>query len=573
MNKVIICLTGCLLALATLRGRDNSRRTPESPKQTTDTSREVQTADSSKPAQDLPLQMKDTAVQMKDAAVQVKDAAVQIKDTAIIQVKDTTIQVKDTTIQVRDTSIRMKDTTIKVQGVGVQVKGNNIHVKDTADSAQPDSAGSRNASPQTKDAVVQAKETPVPAKDTAQVKDSEAAESLSSQRQVDKRWFISPLLKGQFQDFAFLEKNRKGYLSDANTLPFMKRGNASFAASAYKNLTGRLSISADIGLSFGHVTDDSKLISQTQSKTYNLLNASIYYHLLGAAYRLQPYVTVGINDIINNASYASAPVGIGAKFNSKKIMVMGQITYGYAVSKNISNTTMYSMGIYIPIRNKKQKQLDEEDKSPYNRTKKNNKDTASKNGGSVVNNIYITIKMDSLLKSQGLGGGNGNRRRGNGEDGGDNNGDDGADDGSGHSRKKKNAIKSFNFEDFNSEDYKVDTLNGEPVIRFIVYYKFNEYSLTSKAFNSIDKVMAHLRDKPNLAIEIKGYTDDIGTDQYNNFLSRRRAKQVLDYMNSRGVPSELMKAKAYGSDNPVADNKDPNQAWLNRRAEIIVHEK
>jgi len=48
---------------------------------------------------------------------------------------------------------------------------------------------------------------------------------------------------------------------------------------------------------------------------------------------------------------------------------------------------------------------------------------------------------------------------------------------------------------------------------------------------------------------------------------------VLDYMNSRGVPTELMKAKAYGSDSPVADNSDPNQAWLNRRAEIIVHPK
>jgi outer membrane protein OmpA-like peptidoglycan-associated protein len=258
-------------------------------------------------------------------------------------------------------------------------------------------------------------------------------------------------------------------------------------------------------------------------------------------------------------------------------MVLGQITYGYAVSKNISNTTMYSLGIYIPIKNKKQKQQEEEDKSPYNRKKK--EDTTSKNGGGVVNNIYITIKMDSLLKAKGLdgdGNGSGGRRRGNGGVDGDDNGDDGSSDGSssgGHSRKKKNAIRSFNFEDFSSEDYKTDTINGEPVIRFIVYFEFNEYSLTTKAFNSIDKVMAHLRDKPNLAIEIKGYTDDVGTDQYNNFLSRRRAKMVLDYMNSRGVPSELMKAKAYGSDNPVADNNDPNQAWLNRRAEIIVHEK
>jgi outer membrane protein OmpA-like peptidoglycan-associated protein len=134
-------------------------------------------------------------------------------------------------------------------------------------------------------------------------------------------------------------------------------------------------------------------------------------------------------------------------------------------------------------------------------------------------------------------------------------------------------LKAFNFDDFDPADYKVDTINGEPVIRFVVYFEFNEYSLNSKAFGSVDKVLAHLRNKPNLYIEIKGYTDNVGTEQYNNFLSRRRAKMVLDYMNSRGVPGEFMKAKAYGSDNPVGDNSDPNQSWLNRRAEIIVHEK
>jgi len=554
MNKVIICLTGCLLALGTLRAQDNSRQTSDSTKQATDNVRQVPVPDTSRPAQDAPQ-----------------------------QVKDTMIQVKDTTIQIADTSIQLKDTTIHVQGVDVQVKGNNIHVKDTADSPLSDSTRSIASTTPPKDAAV--KDSPAQAKDADQARDNGAEESLSSGRQMDRRWFISPLLKGQFQDFAFLEKNRKGYLSDANTLPFLQRGNASFAASAYKNLTGRLSISADIGLSFGHVTNDSKLISQTESKTYNLLNATVYYHLLGPSYRIQPYISVGINDIINDASYASAPIGLGAKFNSKKIMVMGQIAYGYAVSKNISNTTMYTLGIYIPIKSKKQKQLDEEDKSPYNRNKKDNKDTTSKNGG-IVNNIYITIKLDSLLKAQGLGGGDGNgngssgnRRKGNGVDDADGNGDDGSADGSssngnGHSsRKKKSAIKNFNFEDFSPEDYKVDTINGEPVIRFVVYFEFNDYSLNSKAFSSVDKVIGHLRDKPNLYIEIKGYTDDVGTEQYNNFLSRRRAKMVLDYMNSRGVPSEYMKAKAYGSDNPVGDNKDPNQAWLNRRAEIIVHEK
>ncbi len=278
-------------------------------------------------------------------------------------------------------------------------------------------------------------------------------------------------------------------------------------------------MSADIGLSFGHVTNNDVLISQTAKKTFNLLNAAIYYHLLAPSYRLQPYVTVGINDIINDASYASVPMGIGAKFNSRKVMVMGQVTYGYAVSKSIAHTTMYSLGIYIPLKNKKQKQLDQEEKE--NKKKDEKKDTANKNGN-IVNNIYITINMDSILKAKGLLDENGNptgSRRGNG-------GDDGDDDSPGGRRNRnKHAFRNMGLDDFEESDYKLDSLDGKPVLRFVVYFEFNEYGLTTKGFNAIDKVIGHLKRTSNeFSIEIKGYTDSIGTNSYNNMLSRKRAK-------------------------------------------------
>jgi outer membrane protein OmpA-like peptidoglycan-associated protein len=470
-------------------------------------------------------------------------------DTAVqIRVQDTTASPKDTTIAPvtnHDNPAATQDTTQPKQDVLAQV---NVDPNKDKDNAKDD-----------------AKQDSKPAKDSA------SAENAGSVRQLDTRWFISPLLKGQFQDFAFLEKNRKGYLSDANTLPFLSRGNASFAASAYKNLTSRLSVSADLGLSFGHVTNDNVLISQTRSKTYNLLNAAIYYHLLAASYRLQPYITIGINDIINDASYVSAPIGVGAKFNSRKVMVLGQISYGYALSKSISNTTMYSVGVYIPINSKKKKSLDADDTSPYNRPGKDDnkkKDTTTKNGN-VVNNIYITINMDSVLKAKGLLDDNG-QPIGKGRDGED---DDDGSDGSASGSRRRHKRPLMNLDGFGHDDFREDTIDGMPVVRFVVYFEFNEYGLNSHAFAAIDRVVSHLRQTDNLSVEIKGYTDSVGTDQYNNLLSRKRAKMVLDYLNSRGIPSELMKAKAYGKDNPVADNSDPNQAWLNRRAEIIVRKK
>ena len=537
-TKVITCLTGLfLLALGSLQAQDSAHPA----------------ADSSRPVIAAP---DSTTQPARDTTTQ---GSAPAGDTVALPK-----QIGDTVALPKENSASTRDTT---------QKDNTPTPTDNAAAAQDNSAKTQPDAATAKDAGGNAKTDAKPAGDTT------SAERTDPVRRLDTRWFISPLLKFQFQDFAFLEKNRKGYLSDANNLSFFNRGNASFAASAYKNLTGRLSFSADLGLSFGHLTNDNVLISQTRSKTYNLLNVSIYYHLLAASYRLQPYVTIGFNDLINDASYLSAPIGIGAKFNARKVMVLGQITYGYGLSKNISNTTMYSMGIYIPLNNKKHKQLDSIDNSPYNRPGKDKddakkKDTA-KNATVIVNN-YITINIDSVLKARGLDGIDGadGRSARKKSDDGDDDGSDGATGSKGGKRHKGNSLSSsMNLEDFSFNDFRMDTVDGKPVIRFVIYFEFNEYGLTGKAFGSIDKVIGHLRHNPNLSVEIKGYTDSVGTDQYNNMLSRRRAKMVLDYMNSRGVPTELMKAKAYGKDNPVADNGDPNQAWLNRRAEIIVREK
>jgi len=577
MKKVMICLIGCfLMALTTLRAQGPA------------------VSDTTRAAEDSVLSLVDTAAQTPAGSVISRDtvavhvgsgttaAAPAVNDAPATApaVKDTTAThpvAKVTKVSVgSDTKVTITptagDTKVTISAAGkdttIQVRDSTVQVKDTVISLSDDPAPKQDtvmyasAKKDNPDADVKPAEPKVP-KDTATKEDKEE----ETTRKLDTRWFISPLLKAQFQDFALLEKNRKGYLSDANTLPFLQRGNGSFAASAYKNLTQRLSVSADIGLSFGHVTNDNVLISQTKSKTYNLLNAALYYHLLAPSYRLQPYVTVGINDVINDASYASVPMGIGAKFNARKVMVTGQVMYGYAISKAISNTTMYSVGIYLPIKNKKQKQLDQDDKSPYNRKGKDEKKDSTGKGG-VVNNIYITINMDSVLKSKGLLDENGKPIR---------SGDDGDDDGTGgrggRGRRNK-AFRNLGLDDFDEGDYRIDSLDGKPVLRFVVYFEFNEYGLTSRAFGAIDKVISHLKRSSNeFNVEIKGYTDSVGSNSFNNLLSRRRAKMVLDYMNSRGVPTELMKAKAYGSDNPVADNSDPNQAWLNRRAEIIVHQK
>lgn len=563
----MICLTGCFLLAVTI-GRAQAGNPVA--------------ADSARPLMDTTINGTDTTIRFHDPSS---------KDTAVMQQ-----QLKDTTAQPANPAVQSADSSGQVANPAATpvIKDSSVgQVNPTAKADTPVRVDQAVVPPVAqqdtvaKDNTVVKDNTVAKADPPAKVQDTAADDKPEQTRGVDTRWFISPLMKLQFQDFAMLEKDREGYLSNANTLPFFQRGNASFAASAYKNITGRLSVSGDIGFSFGHVTSNAVEISQTQSKTYNLLNLSVFYHLLPASYKLQPYVTVGINDLINDASYLTVPMGVGAKFNGKKIMVLGQVSYGYGLGKNIANTTMYTMGVYIPIRNKKSKQLDKDDNSPWNRpgkddsAKKKGKDsTAKNNNGTVINNIYVTVNIDSVLRAKGLLGDDGNPagsgRKGNGGSDGDDQYASGGSGGFGSlgRRRMRRGLRNFDVDDFQNDDYAMDSLDGRPVIRFVVYFEFNDYGLNTKAFSNIDKVISHLRRSPNeFSVEIKGYTDSVGNDHYNNWLSRERAKMVLSYMNSRGIPVEYMKAKAYGKDNPVADNGDPNTAWLNRRAEIIVHEK
>ncbi|MDF2192171.1 OmpA family protein [Paraflavitalea sp. CAU 1676] len=422
-------------------------------------------------------------------------------------------------------------------------------------------------------------------------------------REWDNRWFISPLCKFQVQEFGMLEKNKLGFLSNANELPIMDKINASFAASAYKNIAGRLSFSVDVGLAYGHVASKDRMIGTTEKQTYNLLNATLYYHLLSHRYRLQPFISAGINNLINDSSYTSVPMGVGLKFTSKKIMVLGQAAYGYSVSKNISNTIMYSVGMYLAINNKKKKKSDKDkaasEQAALDSMKKaqdsllaKKSDTTKTNGQSIVNNFYINVNVDSLLNARagnanGNNNGNSNNPNGNNANGDQDGFANGNQNGSPNGNNSKNWGKDrqngqSDFGDsiaggktpqaFDLIDFQVDTINGKPALKFIIYFYYKDYSLTSRAFATVDKVIAQLKRDPKKVVEVKGYTDNVGSTEYNNYLSMRRAQMAFDYMNSRGVPAERMIVSYYGKEYPVAENTQAN-AWLNRRVELIVHDK
>ena len=75
--------------------------------------------------------------------------------------------------------------------------------------------------------------------------------------------------------------------------------------------------------------------------------------------------------------------------------------------------------------------------------------------------------------------------------------------------------------------------------------------------------------KNNYAIKIYGYTDSIGTKEYNSYLSLKRAESFRDKLVELGLPAEqILEVKGFGDADPVATNKTLEGRSLNRRVEF-----
>ena len=109
-----------------------------------------------------------------------------------------------------------------------------------------------------------------------------------------------------------------------------------------------------------------------------------------------------------------------------------------------------------------------------------------------------------------------------------------------------------------------------------IYYGFDSATLRSQSFPSLDTLVDLMKDNPAIVVEIGSHTDSKGKQNYNIKLSQARAQSVVDYMISKGVSADRVKAQGYGDTQPVAPNKLPNGKdnpegrALNRRTEFKV---
>ena len=89
-----------------------------------------------------------------------------------------------------------------------------------------------------------------------------------------------------------------------------------------------------------------------------------------------------------------------------------------------------------------------------------------------------------------------------------------------------------------------------PVLIENIFYDFDKATLRPESATALDELIQLLNENPNITIELSAHTDYIGSDQYNEGLSQRRAESVVNYLIEHGIASDRLMPKGYGEGKP-----------------------
>ena len=110
-----------------------------------------------------------------------------------------------------------------------------------------------------------------------------------------------------------------------------------------------------------------------------------------------------------------------------------------------------------------------------------------------------------------------------------------------------------------------------------ILFDYDKSEIKAEFKSELDKAVEFLKNTNKKAkIEVVGYTDSKGSDEYNLALSKRRANAVANYLATKGISRSRIKTVGYGETKPIASNENPDGSdnpdgrAKNRRTEIVV---
>jgi len=117
----------------------------------------------------------------------------------------------------------------------------------------------------------------------------------------------------------------------------------------------------------------------------------------------------------------------------------------------------------------------------------------------------------------------------------------------------------------NIDDYK-------PVTETTVNFAFGKDKLSPDAQEALDKVAAARGNMKRFVIAVEGFTDKVGSADYNNALSQRRANSVVNYLVTKyDIPLYRIYMVGLGSQKPADEGRTREARSKNRRVEVKIY--
>jgi len=103
-----------------------------------------------------------------------------------------------------------------------------------------------------------------------------------------------------------------------------------------------------------------------------------------------------------------------------------------------------------------------------------------------------------------------------------------------------------------------------------ILFAFDSSTIRETAKPTLAKVVRALANNPEKTLTVTGHTDSVGTEEYNQGLSERRAASVKRYLVQSGIDEDRITTYGRGETQPLVPNESPEARMMNRRVELVI---
>ena len=136
--------------------------------------------------------------------------------------------------------------------------------------------------------------------------------------------------------------------------------------------------------------------------------------------------------------------------------------------------------------------------------------------------------------------------------------------------KSTGSLDEFHREVRDIEGVTFNDATGTLSIQQYILFDFNSYKPKKSAIKPLSKIVEAFNKLDNAILHITGHTDNVGSSNYNQRLSERRAETIRLILVELGISEDKLEVSGDGELSPVSSNDTEEGRALNRRVEFKV---